>query len=79
MINLNKNTFSKTNLTILGVLYSGMIIFFYYIGFEHSLNDFFNAIKIATVIFLIPTIIVTFMVKWLFEIILTFLNWRTNK
>lgn len=79
MTNLNKNTFSKTNLIILGVLYSGLIIFFYYIGFEHSLNDFFNAVRIATVIFLIPTLIGTFMFKWFFEIILTFINWRSNK
>lgn len=79
MSNLNKSTFSKTNLTILGVLYSGMIIFFYYIGFEHTFNDFFNAIKIATIVFLIPTLVCTFMVKWFFEIILTFINWRANK
>lgn len=78
MINLNSSAFSKSNIKLLIGLYLCIIVFFYYIGFEHGLNDFINAILIATKIFLIPSIIGTYLLKWLLEIIFTLSNKKIN-
>ena len=78
MINLNSSAFSKSNLKLLTGLYLCIIIFFYYIGFQHNLNDLLNAVLIATKIFLIPTIIGTYILKLLLEIIYTLSNKKIN-
>jgi len=70
--------FSKSNIILLAVLYIGVIIFFYYINFTHTLNDLLNSIIVATKIFLVPSIIGILFLKWTFEVILTLFNCKSD-
>lgn len=68
---IKQNTvFTRGSIIQLSILYAIVIIFFYYISFNHSLEDLFTAISIATKIFLIPSIIGMFILKWFAELIL---------
>ncbi len=66
--------FTKSTVIQLSVLYAVVISFFYYISFNHSLEDFYTSISIATKIFLAPSIIGMFLLKWLAEVIINLSN-----
>lgn len=66
--------FTKSTVIQVSVLYAVVISFFYYISFNHSLEDIYTSISIATNIFLLPSIIGMFLLKWLAELIINLSN-----
>lgn len=67
--------FTKSTVIQLSVLYAIVISFFYYISSNHSLEDLYTSISIATNIFLAPSIIGMFLLKWLAEVIINLSNY----
>lgn len=66
--------FTKSTIIQLSVLYTVVISFFYYISFNHSLEDLYTSISIATNIFLVPSIVGMFLLKWIAELIINLSN-----
>lgn len=66
--------FTKSTIIQLSVLYTVVISFFYYISFNHSLEDLYTSISIATNIFLVPSIVGMLLLKWLAELIINLSN-----
>lgn len=66
--------FTKSTIIQLSVLYTVVISFFYYISFNHSLEDLYTSISIATNIFLVPSIVGMLLLKWLAKLIINLSN-----
>lgn len=66
--------FTKSTIIQLSVLYTVVISFFYYISFNHSLEDLYTSISIATNIFLVPSIVGMLLLKWIAELIINLSN-----
>jgi signal transduction histidine kinase len=66
-----KSPFTKSNIVVLSIVYLIAIIFFFTIAFEQDIESFLGAVKISTVFILIPTLIGWYLLKWIFEAVLT--------